>query len=77
MQSMLESGIHPQISITNSGLFSDPEQVYLDSLPYLQAKWKTKGETESESEKLQNNGQSQTISASNVENKNEVLKDSN
>ncbi|XCH79052.1 MAG: phage portal protein [Candidatus Dehalobacter alkaniphilus] len=38
LQNMLEAGVHPQIAITNSGLFSDPEQTYLDSLPYL-AKW--------------------------------------
>ena len=36
---MLEAGIHPPIAITNSGLFSDPEQTYVDSEPYL-AKWK-------------------------------------
>jgi hypothetical protein len=39
MQNQLEAGIHPQIAIANSGLYSDPEQVYLDSLPYLE-KWK-------------------------------------
>jgi len=38
MQNQLESGVHPQIAIANSGLYSDPEQVYLDSIPYLQ-KW--------------------------------------
>lgn len=38
LQNMLEAGIHPQIAIANSGLFSDPEQVYLDSKPYLK-KW--------------------------------------
>ena len=40
LQNMLEAGVHPQIAITNSGLFSDPEQTYLDSLPYLE-KWLT------------------------------------
>lgn len=40
LQNMLEAGIHPQIAITNSGLFSDPEQVYHDSTPYLE-KWLT------------------------------------
>lgn len=39
LQNMLEAGIHPLIAITNSGLFSDPEQTYVDSEPYL-AKWK-------------------------------------
>ena len=40
LQNMLEAGIHPQTAITNCGLFSDPEQVYLDSLPFLE-KWKS------------------------------------
>lgn len=38
LQNMLESGIHPQIAIAFCNLFSDPEQVYLDSAPYLE-KW--------------------------------------
>ena len=33
LQNQLEAGIHPQIAIGNVGLYSDPEQVYLDSLP--------------------------------------------
>lgn len=41
MQNMLEAGIHPQIAIANSNLFSDPEQCYIDSLPYIKAKWET------------------------------------
>ena len=41
LQTMLEAGIHPQIAIAKSGLFGDPEQAYLDSLPYLRNKWKT------------------------------------
>jgi len=40
LQNMLEAGVHPQIAITTSGLFSDPEQTYLDSLDYLK-KWLT------------------------------------
>lgn len=39
LQNMLEAGIHPLIAITHSGLFSDPEQTYLDSTLYLE-KWK-------------------------------------
>ena len=50
MQNMLEAGIHPLIAITNSNLFSDPEQCYIDSLPYLQNKWKTKGEADDDAE---------------------------
>ena len=38
LQNMLEAGINPQIAIANSGLFSDPEQTYLDSVEYLK-KW--------------------------------------
>lgn len=38
LQNILEAGIHPQIAISSIGLFSDPEQVYLDSIPYLE-KW--------------------------------------
>ena len=38
LQNMLEAGINPQIAINTVGLFSDPEQVYLDSLDYLK-KW--------------------------------------
>lgn len=38
LQGMLEAGIHPQIAISMCGLFSDSEQVYLDSMPFLE-KW--------------------------------------
>lgn len=40
LQNMLEAGIHPQIAISLCGLFSDSEQVYLDSQKYLE-KWET------------------------------------
>jgi SPP1 family phage portal protein len=40
LQNQLEAGIHPQIAIAHCGLYSDPEQTYLDSLPYLE-KWLT------------------------------------
>ena len=40
LQNMLEAGVHPQIAITTCGLFSDPEQVYIDSQEYLE-KWRT------------------------------------
>lgn len=39
LQNMLEAGIHPKIAISTCGVFSDPEQVYIDSQEYL-AKWK-------------------------------------
>ena len=38
LQNMLEAGIHPRIAIAHCKMFSDPEQVYLDSIPYLK-KW--------------------------------------
>lgn len=38
MLNQLEAGIHPQVVITNSQLYHDPEQVYVDSQPYLE-KW--------------------------------------
>lgn len=38
LQNQLEAGIHPQIAIAHSNLYSDPEQVYLDSEKYLE-KW--------------------------------------
>ncbi len=38
LQNQLEAGIHPRIAIANCGLYSDPEQVFLDSAEYLQ-KW--------------------------------------
>lgn len=41
MQNQLEAGIHPQIAIATSGLYSDPEQVYIDSMKYLK-KWEFK-----------------------------------
>ena len=44
MLTQLSAGIHPQIVISNSGLYSDPEQVYVDSLPYLE-KWKLDNKT--------------------------------
>lgn len=39
LQNQLEAGIHPRIAISHSGLYSDPEQVYLESEEYLK-KWK-------------------------------------
>ena len=45
LQNMLEAGIHPRIAIAHCKMFSDPEQVYLDSLPYLK-RWETATEKE-------------------------------
>lgn len=39
LQGLLTSGVHPRIALATSGLFSDPEQVYVDSMEYLE-KWK-------------------------------------
>ena len=55
LQNMLEAGIHPQIAITTCGLFGDPEQVYIDSLPYIRNKWKTKDEADADNPMLNGN----------------------
>lgn len=41
---LLEKGINPKIAIRTVGLWSDPEKVYLDSKPYLDALYKTADE---------------------------------
>jgi len=41
LQSLLASGIHPQIAISTCNLFGDSTQVYVDSKPYLDNKWIT------------------------------------
>lgn len=38
---MLTSGIHPLVATTTCGLWGDSEKVYLQSKPYLDAKYKT------------------------------------
>ena len=43
LQNQLEAGIHPRIAIENCGLYSDPQQVYMESAEYLE-KWKVQGE---------------------------------
>ena len=37
LATMINAGIHPLHAIINSDLFADPQQVYLDSIPYLVA----------------------------------------
>ena len=57
LQNTLEAGIHPKIAISTVGLFSDPEQVYLDSREYLE-KWKnadTGSTTSNQKPNLENN----------------------
>ena len=53
---LMITGINPQIAIAKSGLFGDPEQVYLDSLPYLRNKWKTKEEADADNPLLNGKG---------------------
>lgn len=43
LQNQLEAGIHPRIAIEACGLYSDPQQVYIESTEYLE-KWKQQGE---------------------------------
>ncbi len=52
LMNLLEAGVHPRIAIANCGLFSDPEQVFVDSTEYLE-KWRVEQQTEQpESEAL-------------------------
>lgn len=45
-QMLVQNGIDPKIAIKVCNLFSDPEEVYLQSKPYLDAKYLTKDEME-------------------------------
>ena len=58
LQTLLEAGINPQIAIATIGLFGDPEQVYVDSLPYLRNKWKTKEESDADNPFTEGGGES-------------------
>jgi hypothetical protein len=51
----LNAGIHPRIAIANCGLFSDAEQTYIDSIPYLEKKNYSTTETKPPNEGGQNN----------------------
>lgn len=53
LQNQLEAGIHPRIAIANCGLYSDPEQVYVDSTEYLQ-KWIASGEQDKAAANMSN-----------------------
>ena len=45
---LLEKGIHPKIAIRTVGLWSDPEKIYLESKPYLDALYKTAAERQAQ-----------------------------
>lgn len=45
---LLEKGIHPKIAIATVGLWSDPEKIYLESKPYLDALYKTASQIQEE-----------------------------
>lgn len=45
-QMLVQGGIDPKVAIKVCSLFSDPEEVYLQSKPYLDAKYLTKDEME-------------------------------
>ena len=49
---MLTSGIHPLVATTTCGLWGDSEKVYLQSKPYLDAKYKTADELALEEENI-------------------------
>lgn len=44
LMNMLSAGVHPRHAFKICGLFSDPEQAYLDSLPYLEKYLKGEGD---------------------------------
>ncbi|MCR5754493.1 MAG: phage portal protein [Acetatifactor sp.] len=48
---LLEKGIHPKIAIQTCDLWGDPEKVYVESKPYLDALYKTALEKQAELEK--------------------------
>lgn len=39
LQNLLEAGVHPRIALASCGMFSDPEQMFVDSEEYM-GKWK-------------------------------------
>lgn len=41
LEILLRSGIHPLVAVRVVGLWADPEKVYMQSKPYLDALWKT------------------------------------
>lgn len=45
-QMLVQNGIDPKVAIKVCNLFSDPEEVYLQSKPYLDAKYQTKEDME-------------------------------
>ena len=47
---LLEKGIHPKIAIQTCDLWGDPEKVYVQSKPYLDALYKTAAEKQAEME---------------------------
>lgn len=51
LQNLLEAGIHPRIAIAVVGLFSDPEQVYQDSVETLE-KWEKTEASEASAETI-------------------------
>lgn len=58
-QMLVQSGIDPKVAIKVCNLFSDPEEVYLQSKPYLDAKY-AKGESAADNADNQNN-QNQSV----------------
>lgn len=51
LQYLLECGVHPMVALRTVGLWGDVEKVFLQSKPYLDAKWKTIDDLEAEQEK--------------------------
>jgi hypothetical protein len=58
LMNQLQAGIHPLVAITHCGLYSDPQSVYNDSLPYM-GKWLYEAEEDDDNEDtVSNNGRS-------------------
>lgn len=51
----LQAGVHPRISLSTCGLYSDPEQVYNESQAFME-KWKTLRQTQANNNPLPEDG---------------------
>ena len=58
-QVLVSAGIDPKVAIKVCGLFSDPEEVYLQSKPYLDAKYLEKGKTNQRTAQIASNTDNQ------------------
>lgn len=66
LQYLLDKGIHPKIAITTCDLWGDPEKVYIQSKPYLDALFKTAKERQEEEMKKREGGATDGINRNQV-----------